>query len=230
VGRGRSQGFVYLFTDADSEIADATRSRLSTLEAFDRLGAGLAISMRDLDIRGAGDVTGDDQAGHVQMIGLGLYQRLLTQALRAAAGMQSDPDWTPQLNLGVSGLIPEQYVPDTGVRISLYARLARLTGLEEVTQFAEEVEDRFGPLPEEVTTLIDLARVSIRAREAGVTRLDAGPKAVALTLAEGTSLNESQTAGGVMKGDRLIMPPLPEAVSAVQSAEELVAGLIADGR
>lgn len=222
VGRGRRQGFVYLFTDPDGRIADATRSRLSTLEAFDRLGAGMAISMRDLDIRGGGDVAGDDQAGHLQMIGLGLYQRLLTQALRAASGEESDADWTPKLNLGVTGLIPETYVPDTGVRITLYARLARLTDVEEVTRFAEELEDRFGPLPPEVATLLDLARVGIRAREAGVTRIDAGPKAVALTLTEDSSLSRRAPEDGLMKGDRLIMPPLEDAGDTVQGAEDLM--------
>jgi transcription-repair coupling factor (superfamily II helicase) len=220
VGRGRRQGFVYLFAGADDEIADATRSRLSTLEAFDRLGAGLAISLRDLDIRGGGDVTGEDQAGHLQMIGLGLYQRLLTQALRTAAGEDAAPDWTPQLNLGVTGSIPETYVPDAGVRISLYARLARLTDTDEVTRFAEEVEDRFGPPPDAVTTLMDLARVAIRAREAGVTRIDAGPRAVALTLADGSGLGSACPDDGVLKGDRLILPPLPEAT--VQDAEILI--------
>lgn len=222
VGRGRSQGFVYLFTDPDGQIADATRSRLSTLEAFDRLGAGMAISMRDLDIRGGGDVTGDDQAGHLKTIGLGLYQRLLTQALRAASGGESDADWTPKLNLGVTGLIPEAYVPDAGVRITLYTKLARLTDVEEVTRFAEEIEDRFGPLPQEVTTLLDLARVSVRAREAGVTRIDAGPKAVALTLTEDSSLSQCAPEDGLMKGDRLIMPPLEDAGVTVQGAEDLI--------
>lgn len=220
VGRGRRQGFVYLFAGAEDEIADATRSRLSTLEAFDRLGAGLAISLRDLDIRGGGDITGDDQAGHLQMIGLGLYQRLLTQALRIAGGEDAAPDWTPQLNLGVTGLIPETYVPDAGVRISLYARLARLTDTDGVSRFAEEVEDRFGPPPDAVITLMELARVAIRAREAGVTRIDAGPRAVALTLADGSALGQACPDDGVLKGERLILPPLPE--TTVQDAEDLL--------
>ena len=222
VGRGRSQGFVYLFTDPETELADATRSRLSTLEAFDRLGAGLAISMRDLDIRGGGDVTGDDQAGHLQAIGLGLYQQLLTQALRSAQGGEIEAPWTPELNVGASGLIPESYVPDTGVRISLYARLARLRDLDEASQFAEEIEDRFGSLPDEVVTLLDLARVSMRAREAGVSRLIAGPKGVALTLTDHSTLATANPAEGEIKGGRLILPPLDGEAPAAQVAEELL--------
>jgi transcription-repair coupling factor (superfamily II helicase) len=229
VGRGRSQGFVYLFTEPDADLAEATRSRLSTLEAFDRLGAGLAISMRDLDIRGGGDLAGDDQAGHMKMIGLGLYQQLLERALRAAAGEADDTHWTPELNVGVSGLIPDTYVPETSVRISLYARLARLMDLDAVAQFADEVEDRFGPPPEEVVTLLDLARVSIRAREAGISRIDAGPKGVALTLTETSPLAGAEQENGVMKGDRLVLPPLAAGPTSAQGAEELLDRLSGDG-
>lgn len=221
VGRGRSQGFVYLFTDADAELSEATRSRLSTLEAFDRLGAGLAISMRDLDIRGGGELVGEEQAGHVKTIGVGLYQQLLARALRAAAGEADNTHWTPELNVGVNGSIPDTYVPETSVRLNLYARLARLTDLDEVAQFADEIEDRFGPPPDEVVTLLDLARIAIRAREAGISRIDAGPKGVALTLAKASTLAGLESEDSVRKGERLILPPLASGPTAA-GAEELL--------
>jgi transcription-repair coupling factor (superfamily II helicase) len=108
------------------------------------------------------------------------------------------------------------------VRISLYARLARLRDLDEASQFAEEIEDRFGSLPDEVVTLLDLARVSMRAREAGVSRLIAGPKGVALTLTDHSTLATANPAEGEIKGGRLILPPLDGEAPAAQVAEELL--------
>jgi transcription-repair coupling factor (superfamily II helicase) len=203
VGRGRAQGVAYLFHDADAELPDATRARLSTLEAFDRLGSGLAISARDLELRGAGDLVGEDQAGHVKLIGTALYQRLLSRAVRVAKGELEGPDWTPQLSIGLSGAIPEAYVPDATIRINLYARLARLSTEEEVDAFAEELEDRFGPPPPEAETLLLLARIQARALAAKVVRLDAGPKAIALTPAPG-AVHRADAAGLEASGERLL--------------------------
>ncbi|WP_454718789.1 DEAD/DEAH box helicase [Caulobacter segnis] len=106
VGRGRTQGVAYLLSDPQDDLSEATRARLSTLEAFDRLGSGLAISARDLDLRGGGDLVGEDQAGHVRMIGAGLYQRLLARAVQVARGEAEAADWTPDLSLGDPGAIP----------------------------------------------------------------------------------------------------------------------------
>jgi len=183
VGRGRAQGVAYLLHNPDQDLPDATRARLSTLEAFDRLGSGLAISARDLDLRGAGDLIGDEQAGHLKLIGAALYQKLLARAIGVAKGEIEGPDWIPELNVGLTGAFPESYVPDATVRINLYVRLARIADLKDVEDYAGEVEDRFGTPPEEVVNLLDLARLRALARRAGIVRVDAGPKAIALTPA-----------------------------------------------
>ncbi|MDB5663383.1 MAG: box helicase, partial [Sphingomonas bacterium] len=138
VGRGRVRGQILLTTAADLEIAPATLKRLRTLEALDRLGAGFAISARDLDQRGAGDLLGEEQAGHVKLIGVGLYQHLLGAALAAARG-ETVERWTPELNLGVSGSLPEAWIPEPEVRINLYARLARAASIAELEALAEEI-------------------------------------------------------------------------------------------
>lgn len=187
VGRGRAQGVAYLLSEPGSELSEAAAARLSTLVAFDRMGSGLAISARDLDIRGAGDLIGDEQAGHLKLIGTTLYQRLLSRAVRAAKGETAGPEIEPELNLGAGGYIPESYVPDPTVRINLYARLARLSEIEEVEAFAEELEDRFAAPPPETERLLVEARLQALARAAGVARIDAGPKAIALTLAPGVA-------------------------------------------
>ncbi len=144
VGRGRVRGICYLMTDPEAKIGAATRKRLATLETMDRLGAGFAISARDLDARGAGDLFGEDQAGHVKLIGMGLYRHLLERALRAARGEPPPDEWSPELNLGAAGRIPADYVPEAEVRINLYARLAKLTDESDVDALGEEIEDRFG--------------------------------------------------------------------------------------
>lgn len=182
VGRGRTQGIAYLLSDPDDDLSDATRARLSTLEAFDRLGSGLAISARDLDLRGGGDLVGEDQAGHVKMIGAALYQRLLERAVRVARGEIEAGEWTPDLALGEAGSIPMDYVPDAVTRIGLYGRLARMETLDEIDAFEEELEDRFGAIPAQAATLLSLARLQALARAADVRQVRAGPKGVALTL------------------------------------------------
>ncbi|HEY8573829.1 transcription-repair coupling factor [Phenylobacterium sp.] len=206
VGRGRTQGVTYLLTDPAEEIAEATRARLSTLVAFDRLGSGLAISSRDLEIRGAGDLIGEEQAGHMKLIGTSLYQRLLTRAVRVAKGEIAGPDYEPELNLALAGLIPESYVPDPVVRINLYARLGRMSEAEEVDAFAEELEDRFGPTPAEAAALLDRARIKALAVAAQVTRVDAGPKAVAATLAAGKPPKLTLAPEPTFKDGRILWP------------------------
>ncbi|MCP3735771.1 DEAD/DEAH box helicase [Sphingomonas sp. RP10(2022)] len=180
VGRGHRRGQVLLFTDAEQAIAPRTLKRLRTLEAFDRLGAGFAISGRDLDMRGAGDLLGETQAGHMKLIGVELYQQLLEGALRTARG-ETVERWTPELNLGVEGRLPEDWILDADLRISLYARLARLRDAADLDAFEDELQDRFGALPAEAQLLLAIARIRSLARDRGVARIDAGPAAIALT-------------------------------------------------
>ncbi|WP_335299305.1 TRCF domain-containing protein [Sphingomonas adhaesiva] len=188
VGRGNRRGQVLLLTDPSHEIAPRTLKRLRTLEAFDRLGAGFAISARDLDMRGAGDLLGETQAGHMKLIGIDLYQQLLESALRTARG-ETVERWTPDLRLGLAGRLPETWIPEEELRVTLYARLARLTDAGALDRFEEELEDRFGTIPPEAATLLTIARIRAEARAAGVARIDAGPAAIALTLREDATLD-----------------------------------------
>jgi transcription-repair coupling factor (superfamily II helicase) len=179
VGRGRAQGLAYLLTEPGREIAPETRSRLSTLLAFDRLGSGLAISARDLDLRGAGDLVGEEQAGHMKLIGLSLYQRLLARAVDKVRGNASSTV-EPQIELEFSGTLPFDYVPEPVVRLNLYSRLQRFETATEINAFAEELEDRFGRPPPEASMLIDFARLKLAALSAGISKIGAGPVAIAI--------------------------------------------------
>ncbi len=180
VGRGGRRGQVLLTTDPDRTVAEATAKRLRTLQALDRLGAGFAISARDLDMRGAGDLIGEAQAGHMKLIGIDLYQFLLGRALRAARGEDVDR-WVPELHLGVSGCLPETWIPEVELRLTLYARLARIEDEASLDAFEEELEDRFGDIPDAARPLLDTARVRLLAATAQVAKVDAGPAAIALT-------------------------------------------------
>ena len=201
VGRGRVRGHLLLLTEEGAEIAPATLKRLRTMEALDQLGAGFAISARDLDLRGAGELLGEEQAGHMKLIGLGLYQHLLGQALRVARGEAVD-DWMPELNLGTIGRLPQSWIPEEEVRIDLYVRLARTASPAALEALRDELEDRFGTLPPEAETLIRIARIRLLAQEARIARVDAGPAAIALTPRRGF---RGKAAGLEKKEGRLLL-------------------------
>ncbi|MBV8888359.1 MAG: DEAD/DEAH box helicase [Alphaproteobacteria bacterium] len=178
VGRGHRRAVLYLMTEPGQRLAAATAQRLQALAAAEQLGAGFAISARDLDLRGAGDLTGEAQAGHMKLIGVELYQHLLDRALVLARGERPAEDWQPVLRLGVEARLPEDYVPEPEMRIGLYRRLHRLGG-GEIDDFAEEIEDRFGPAPSAVGNALAVARLREQCRALGIAVLEAGPQAVA---------------------------------------------------
>jgi transcription-repair coupling factor (superfamily II helicase) len=208
VGRGRVRGVCYLLTDPAVNIAAATERRVRSLESLDRLGAGFTISARDLDLRGAGDLIGDAQAGHIKLLGSELYRDLLQRALAVARGEPPpDENWTPELNFGVHAAIPPAYVPDEEIRLDLYARLARVHRADEIESFAVEIEDRFGPLPEEVSHLLALARLAEACRSLAITKIDAGPQGIALSFRDAASLSAVEMTDERLKrhGERLIL-------------------------
>jgi len=208
VGRGARRAQVILFTETGAAIAPATLKRLSTLAALDRLGAGFEISARDLDLRGAGDLLGDEQAGHIRLVGADFYQHLLALALKRARG-GSVEHLAAELNAEAAYRIPEEWVPSEDVRIGLYCRMARLQSNLDLDRFEEELEDRFGALPDAVEQLLLLGRIRIAARSANIARIDAGPEAIAFTPRTRIEA-EAADLGLERKGDRLV---LGEAIS-----------------
>jgi transcription-repair coupling factor (superfamily II helicase) len=186
VGRGRAQGVCLLATDPEAKPGRAALKRLETLAALNRLGSGFEIARRDLDQRGAGDLLGEDQAGHVVAVGAELYRLLLERALAAQAGEAAGDELAPTLNLGLVPAIPERLVPDPEARLSLYARWARVRDENAIAAFAERFAERYGETIE-VGELIALARVRALARALRITRIDAGPKGAALTFAPGAA-------------------------------------------
>jgi len=184
VGRGGAQGMTTILTEEGAELPEETRLRLLTLVENDRLGAGLAISLRDLDLRGGGDIAGKDQAGHMKVIGIGLYQKLLARAVAKLGKRLSATRKRAILHLDVAGTIPADYVPDPAVRLNLYARLLRASSQRDVNDLEEEFEDRFGELPQETLLLLRTTRLQLAAGHLGIAKLEAGPKAIAMTIAK----------------------------------------------
>ncbi len=185
VGRGKQRGYAYLTWPQAHRLSAAAEKRLTVMQTLDNLGAGFTLASHDLDIRGAGNLLGDEQSGHIREVGIELYQQMLEDAVaeqRAEAGRRrvEARDWTPNISLGLPVLIPEDYVPDLPVRLGLYRRIGGLASDAETEAMAAELVDRFGKLPDEVDNLLQVVALKRACREAGVERLEAGPKGMVL--------------------------------------------------
>ncbi len=182
VGRAKTRAYAYLTTKPRGKLTPTAEKRLRVLGSLDSLGAGFTIASQDLDIRGAGNIVGEEQSGHVKEVGFELYQSMLEEAIAKirsgeAEGLPGDDgQWSPTINLGVPVLIPEKYVPDLDVRLGLYRRLSQLETKVDLERFAAELIDRFGTLPKEVNTLLLVVRIKAMCKRAHIAKLDAGPK------------------------------------------------------
>jgi transcription-repair coupling factor (superfamily II helicase) len=187
VGRGKQRGYAYLTWPPTNALSVAAEKRLTVMQTLDNLGAGFTLASHDLDIRGAGNLLGDEQSGHIREVGIELYQQMLEDAvaeMRAEKGRKKAAarDWTPNIGLGLPVLIPETYVKDLPVRLGLYRRIGGLESDAESEAMAAELVDRFGPLPEEVENLLQVVSLKRLCRETGVEKLDAGPKGMVLSF------------------------------------------------
>ncbi|MBL8707164.1 MAG: transcription-repair coupling factor [Rhodospirillales bacterium] len=186
VGRGKTRAYAYLTLPGERAPTKAATRRLEVMQTLDKLGAGFTLASHDLDIRGAGNLLGEEQSGHIKEVGIELYQQMLEEAVAEARGAASPrpAEWTPQIALGTPVLIPETYVPDLDARLALYRRIASLVDRLEIDAFATELVDRFGPMPAEVENLLEIIAIKRMCRDAGVEKVDAGPKGVVIAFRE----------------------------------------------
>ena len=186
IGRAKQRAYAYLTTPTNQKLTETADRRLQVLQSLDQLGAGFSVASHDLDIRGAGNLLGEEQSGHVREVGIELYQEMLEEAVSQLRSGDTDteaPDqWSPQINIGTSVLIPEDYVSDLNVRMALYRRLASLGDRSDIDRFAAELIDRFGPLPEEVQHLLEIVAIKHLCRTAMVEKIEAGPKGATLAF------------------------------------------------
>ena len=185
VGRSKLRAYALFTLPAQQQITAQAERRLKVLQSLETLGAGFQLASHDLDIRGAGNLLGDEQSGHIKEVGFELYQSMLEEAILALKAGVSEPvadRWSPQITVGMPVLIPEDFVDDLAVRLSLYRRLADLDTDEEIDNFAAELRDRFGVLPDEVRYLFKVAAIKAYCRRANVEKIDAGPKGAVISF------------------------------------------------
>jgi transcription-repair coupling factor (superfamily II helicase) len=179
VGRSKTRAYSYLTTPATRTVTEAADKRLKVLANLDSLGAGFQLASHDLDIRGAGNLLGDEQSGHIKEVGFELYQSMLEEAIMAAKSggdFTASTDFSPQITVDAPIMIPEDYVPDLDLRMGLYRRMNELEASAEIEAFAAELIDRFGKLPEETDNLLKVIEIKLNCRAAQVVKLDVGPK------------------------------------------------------
>ena len=183
VGRSKQRAYAYLTTKPRKKLTDGAEKRLKVLQSLDTLGAGFTLASHDLDIRGAGNLLGEEQSGTVKEVGVELYQHMLEEAVAEMRdGEAAEETWSPSINIGTAVLIPEGYVMDLDVRMSLYRRLSDARDSQEIEAFAAELIDRFGPMPREVEHLLDIVGIKALCRRAEVAKIDAGPKGAVVTF------------------------------------------------
>ena len=203
IGRSKARAFAYLTTPTNKPMSLSAERRLQVLQSLDNLGAGFQLASHDLDQRGGGNLLGDEQSGHIREVGVELYQQMLEDAVAElrenGEGEAPDRGWSPAINVGAAVLIPEAYVPDLNVRLSLYRRLSDAEKSEEREALAAELIDRFGPLPDEARQLLRIVGIKANCKTACIERIDIGPKGAVLTLRNNTFPNPMGLVGLIQK-------------------------------
>ena len=192
VGRSKTRAYALFTTPANRQITPQAEKRLKVLQSLDTLGAGFQLASHDLDLRGAGNLLGDEQSGHIKEVGYELYQQMIAdavEALKAGLDVATEEQWSPTITLGMPVTIPEDYIADLQLRLQLYRRLSTLESDEEIESFAAEMIDRFGPMPPEVQQLMKLVSIKALCRKAHVEKVDAGPKGVIIAFRDNSFAN-----------------------------------------
>ncbi len=201
VGRSRERAYAYLLVPARRPVTRDAQKRLEVLQRFGELGAGFKIATHDLEIRGAGNLLGKDQSGHIEAIGFELYSSLLEEAVRELRGEPPREDVDPDVQLPVPAFIPDAYMPDVHQRLFFYKRLAQAATDEELDEVRAEIVDRCGDPPEELDALCEIIAIKVRLRALAIRALEAGPGRLVFTLGESAALDPVLLAKQVQSSD-----------------------------
>ncbi|MFI5015201.1 MAG: transcription-repair coupling factor [Hyphomicrobiales bacterium] len=181
VGRSKTRAFALFTVPPRRKLTASAEKRLKVLQSLDTLGAGFQLASHDLDIRGAGNLLGEEQSGHIKEVGYELYQHMLEEAvagLKAGTAEVHEDVWSPTIQVGTPVMIPESYIADLDARLALYRDLSMLATDEDVSAARADLRDRFGPLPPEVDQLLDVIAIKALCRRANVEKVEAGPKGI----------------------------------------------------
>ena len=199
VGRERQQAYAYLLVPADGRVDEQAQRRLRVLQELTELGSGFKLALRDLEIRGAGNLLGAQQHGHIAAVGYDLYSKLLAEAVRELRGESTAAAVEPVVSVNAEGFLPDDYVPEVNQRLALYKRLASAPSAEAVAELRAELMDRFGPLPVPAEQLIDTIGIRVAARPLAIERVEVGDGKVLLTFAPSTSLDPQRLVTAIQK-------------------------------
>ena len=197
VGRERLQAYCYLLVPADGRVDEQAQRRLRALQELTELGSGFKLALRDLEIRGAGNLLGAQQHGHIAAVGYDLYSKLLAEAVQELRGDRTTVTVEPVISVQVEGFLPEEYVPEVNQRLAFYKRLAGAASDGELADLRAELQDRFGPLPEPATQLIDIVRIRIAARELAIERVEAGEGKAVITFSPATPIEPQRLVAAI---------------------------------
>ncbi len=194
VGRSKTRAYAYLTTQGNRVLTEIAEKRLKVLSDLDTLGAGFQLASHDLDIRGAGNLVGDEQSGHIKEVGFELYQSMLEDAIMLARADASGSDrprdaFSPQITIDAPISIPEDYVPDLSVRMALYRRLNEVTCVEDIDALGAEIADRFGPIPDPTNNLLRLIEIKQNALVARVAKIEVGARGTLVSFQNDTPPN-----------------------------------------
>ncbi|MBE8220577.1 MAG: transcription-repair coupling factor [Alphaproteobacteria bacterium] len=208
VGRSKLRAYAYLTFNERKGLSENANKRLSFMQSLDSLGAGFHLASYDMDLRGAGNIVGEAQSGHIKEVGVELYHAMLEEAVSEQQGEEREGGWSPQINLGLSVLLPDDYVPDLDLRMQLYRRLARLDDANDVEEFGVELIDRFGALPDATRHLLAVVKIKIYCLKAGIEKIDVGDKAVVVSLRNNGFANPEKLIAYISEnGERIKLRP-----------------------
>jgi transcription-repair coupling factor (superfamily II helicase) len=242
VGRRQTKAFAYLTTPKDRILTENARKRLEVLSKLDSLGVGFRIASHDMEIRGYGNLIGEEQSGQIQEVGMELYQQMLNQAIEELShadydiGPQGGEQWSPTINLGITIQIPTSYIDDGEVRLELYRRIAKLETQEDLEIYAAELIDRFGKMPDPMENLFDVVKLKLVAKQAYVSKIDVGTKGFLLTFYNNQPKFPEKVLEFVNKNPRLaklkgnhqliIMKTWASSRARIKGLEEIIRGLL----
>jgi transcription-repair coupling factor (superfamily II helicase) len=233
VGRGSARAYAWLTVEAEHELSDTARRRLDAMAALTDPGAGFNIASQDMDIRGSGNLLGEEQSGSLRAVGADLFQDMLRQAIEAIrAGREPEEPWTPRISLGMPVLIDERYVPDLDERLALYRSIAAVDTKDAAKAFAARLAERHGPVPPEVSTLLGLGELKRLCREAGVEQIDVGPRGALISFRRQPkdldSFLERHSGARLRDDGRLAFNLDSDSTPRVDAARKILEGLLRD--